>query len=265
MLFSGILGPNQYSQPPKRDEERTMRHSMGSIRYLGAVAIFAGTAVANNLQPASLNCADLRGSGGEGIATLSDFLALGSSTCSVGPLIFGNFQFSASATSGAPLALPGNLTVFTSWDPSSQLATLQLQGFTPYSVSDLQSALYRFQFAVDPAPILEGEDVTIDPPFGVVSGEQLFCTNSFLSDCPQQSLRRGVFGIGTPFSVRFSPPLALLDLDTRITLNPGLNTASGLDGLVFDFHVADPIPEPGTWMLVGAGLAVATAFRKRRR
>ena len=44
-------------------------------------------------------------------------------------------------------------------------------------------------------------------------------------------------------------------------MNPGLTTPSGFDGVVYGFNTTVGTPEPGTWLLLGAGLL---ALRIRR-
>ncbi|HXJ42386.1 MAG TPA: PEP-CTERM sorting domain-containing protein, partial [Bryobacteraceae bacterium] len=101
------------------------------------------------------------------------------------------------------------------------------------------------------------------PPHGSVSGFQSFCSNTtFNSDgfCTAGEANGLGFGINSPGSVIFSPPLSVIDTRTSVTLG---DTDSGFDGVVFSFAVA--APEPSTWALLLGGCGLAAGWSKRRR
>ena len=127
------------------------------------------------------------------------------------------------------------------------------------------TAGWLIRFTVDPPPVVAGEDVGFDPPFGPVFGHQSYCPDGLFSTagiCSSGVAPSASFSIGNPAFLSFTPALAILDTLTSIRLNPNLDTAAGFDGVVFTVSTT---PEPASWMLMPAALAIAGWGKRRRR
>ena len=234
------------------------------VAFLGAVSWLPQTATAGTLSGPT--CVT---------DTFSAYRQLnGSGGCNSGVLQLLNFDLFTIDASGGLQAASQNLLDAISVSPvwNSVAANLQLTigGFTPFPVDAAHSAGYQIRFTVDPAPILLGESMAMDPPFGNVTGAQSYCTDSVFVSNPggpgfcsnESSPGQTSFGIGRPAVLTFVPPLFTLDTRTSVLLNPNLDTASGFDGLVFNFQTTG-VPEPGTWGLIAASLTCLAFARSR--
>lgn len=201
--------------------------------------------------------------------SFTNYMSLGGGGCNAGALQLFNFDLYTIDASGtlhaASSTLLDGVGVLPVWN--STTGSLQLTvgafglytGFTPYSVDASHTGGFQIRFTVDPPPILAGEGMAIDPPFGTVNGTQLYCSDElFVSTsglCASgASPGLAAFSIGSPVYVGFGSPLFELDTRTSIIMNPGLTTASGFDGVVYGFDTTLGTPEPGTLLLLGAGL-----------
>ena len=190
--------------------------------------------------------------------------------CTIGILSIYNFDLFTLDPSNnqtpATATLLNTITVDPVWN-GSQLQMI-IGGFTQFNVSATQTAGWLIRFTVDPPPVVVGEDVGFDPPFGFVSGNQDYCKDGvFNTDgCFGTPLSTG-FTNSEGSSLRFSPALSILDTRTSIRLNPNVGTASaiasGFDGVVFT--ISTTAPEPSTLILIPAGLAIIGLARRRRR
>lgn len=216
--------------------------------------------------------------------TTSSALASGITGPACGPGTFTSYERLEGGCNSGPIQLLGfSLLINGQIAPSSFTDTisvdsvfrggaliLSLGGFEKYPVAATDSTSYQIDFSADPPPILAGESVELDPPFGRIVGSQFFCGDAFTitsslsaaaTACSQQGTLS--FDESHPASVTFSPPLVSLDLQTFFTLNPNRTTASGIDGVVFTIlTVPVASPEPGTWILMAGGLTLA-AYRRR--
>ena len=192
--------------------------------------------------------------------------------CNIGILSLFNFELytldPSNIQTAATTTLLNTITVDPAWN-GSQLHMV-IGGFTGFNVSATQTAGWLIRFTVDPPPIVTGEDVGFDPPFGFVSGNQTFCKDGvYNSD--------GCFGTSGSIgfsnfegaSVTFIPPLSVLDTRTSIRLNPNVGTqsavASGFDGVVYNISTNAAAPEPSTLILIPTGLAIIGFTRRWRR
>lgn len=244
------------------------------LAMLPAMFIFSQTASANSLPPACVS------------ATLFDYEHnLANQQCSIGILIFQGFTFSASGKS-----VSNNVPAPTPDTDQQILLTPSTGGFMlsqvngqQFSVLSGQIVNYNmgYQFVIDPAPVLEGAELGLDPPFGNVTVTQSYCNDSvFLSPSQCIAAKDNTF-------VTFAPQVLLVHnpdkLDDKITFNPpafafgSVNTAIVLDGTTgsagFDattgsstvINVATT-PEPST-VTLGCGallLAFSRKYRKRQ-
>lgn len=204
--------------------------------------------------------------------TFSDYVQL-LTPCAVGSVALSNFELytlSETGVRGDASAMLSGINVTPSWNAASGIMTLLIGGengggFLPYSVDATHTAAWEIRFTVDPPPIIQGEDVALDPPFGVISGTQRYCRDAMFTSEGCSSEGTLTFDIPTAASVTFASPLMILDTLTTIRLNPDYananGVASGFDGIIFTIHTT---PEPGTWLLATTSLALA-GFRRRKR
>lgn len=187
--------------------------------------------------------------------------------CGVGPYVFAGFQF---------LAIGANSTSITASNinvaPNSTLDGLNFSSpLFNGTFPTLQQ--YIINFNVDPAPIVGGESLSLDPPQGGISITEFACANVGFSAAqdaidpthPQCADGSTVFSItvtpGSPFAqFSFPVPAELASLRLLITLN---GTVTGLDGI--GSTTISSVPEPATAASLAAGLLFLLAARFRRR
>jgi hypothetical protein len=198
--------------------------------------------------------------------------------CSVGIENFSEFAFSNSGTATLDSASQIEVTPATAGGGMG-FTFSQFSG--QFSVPDNETALYQinYLFVVDPVPSVPGASLGMDPVFGNVSTDQLYCPDSdFMSSdsglfCqvpdpstftpqdlhvdntnPPASLNTGIVAL-SPVVMNYA------NVMTNISLNgTGLLLGSGFDsvtGLTFT-----STPEPYTWLLMLGGL-LAIIVRKR--
>jgi hypothetical protein len=188
------------------------------------------------------------------------------SFCDAGLLRLYNFELYTLDSQGARTAagseLLNTITVSPVWTPGADGGgnlELSIQGFT--GMNNGPNTGWQIRFTVDPPPIIGGEDIFLDPPFGSVFGFQAYCADDTLNSdqqCTSTDRQSVGFGIGDPAQLRFTPPLAVLDTLTSVTLG---DQNSGFDGLIFSISA---VPEPSSWaLLLGAG-GLVTWLRRRK-
>lgn len=192
-------------------------------------------------------------------------------TCALGPLEFFNFELYTVDAAGAATAADSNLLNLISidpvWNATTGAATLTMGGFTELTVDSSHTRAWKIRYTVDPPPVVGGETMELDPPFGNITGTQSYCADGIFAAPTGCNGTPGTAAFGfhdpsvnTPASVTFGSPLATLDTLTTIRLNPGLTTASGFDGIVFSVQT---VPEPAAFFLAGSALLLLGALRRR--
>lgn len=192
--------------------------------------------------------------------------------CTLGAVDLFNFELYTVDAAGTPTAagsgLLGTIFVDPTWSSSTGVGSVLVGGFTGMVVDASTTTAWMIRFTIDPPPVVSGEDMSLDPPFGVILGTQSYCADGLFNTSGVCSSGQGgvtTFGIGTPAQLRFPSPLATLDTMTTIRLNPGLNTPSGFDGVLFDIYTTQStVPEPGTWLMMAACLSFAGLGRVLR-
>ncbi|NDJ10053.1 MAG: PEP-CTERM sorting domain-containing protein [Acidobacteriia bacterium] len=192
--------------------------------------------------------------------------------CTLGAVDVFNFELYTVDAAGTPTVAGSGLlnTIFVdpTWSASTGIAQVIVAGFTGMVVDRFTTEAWMIRFTIDPPPVVSGEDMSLDPPFGIIQGTQSYCADGLFNTsgvCSSGTGGLATFGIGTPAQLRFTSPLATLDTMTTIRLNPGLNTPSGFDGVVFDIYTTQgTIPEPGTWLMMATGLGLAGLGRSLR-
>ena len=231
-----------------------------------AALLVSGAAFAAELNPTAPGC--------EGSSLISFVDGVNTGGCSVGPFIIDNVQFNASGTGGATPAGFDDLTFTPVWNGNT--LTIGLEGFNcdvpkdqhdenhtgRCDTSGDQTITYTFSFRLDPAPIIDSMDVSMDPPFGNIFGSVEYCGDPIIGTsgviCGQSG--SGGIGIGAPFSTTFRLPLSTIITGLQLNLGPG---TSGFDGLIYSYGTT--LPEPGSWALLGSSLIALGGFSRRRR
>lgn len=252
-----------------------------------AVVLCGGAAFADSLPTADFACSQL--------TTLADYessvgwnsgntcYVTGISTNASGPVFtLGDFRFTPTGSGAATAA---DLTVSATFDGT--FLNININGFNCnvnpathsadnpgcFDTSAESQIAYRIEFVVDPAPILDFEDISLDPPYGRISGFQQYCLDpSAPTDCggpiagPVDFVNGNITNtLHIPLANPFTGlPLSTITTDTTIVLNPGGTTQSGFDGIQFAFHTTT-VPEPGSLLLLASSLGLLAASAKRYR
>ncbi|HVW86882.1 MAG TPA: hypothetical protein VHB50_19485, partial [Bryobacteraceae bacterium] len=114
-----------------------------------------------------------------GIANLLAYQQMDGS-CSVGILNFSGFGFSASGTGDALLDSASQILV----TPATNGFNFSQVSHEPFTVDMGQTANYtiNYNFVIDPAPVLDGAGMSLDPPFGNVTATQFYCNDGFFGE-----------------------------------------------------------------------------------
>jgi hypothetical protein len=149
-------------------------------------------------------------------------------------------------------------------------------GFS-FGVGQGQTAGYfiNYSYFIDPGPILEGAELTLDP--GNVTITQFFCNDlNLVSPGPSPSCAsvNRELSLSVPpqtltvttanpnASIVFRPPaLQFGSIETEIALD-GTNGPANFDRITSSLVVIDSAPEPATCVLALAGLLVLAVRRK---
>jgi len=194
--------------------------------------------------------------------TLQSYLNLASQSvpgCSIGILNFDGFTFLSS--SGSPDAAADILvTPATNGFGFTQVSGTPFTGPAHYQIG--------YNFVIDPAPVLDGADLALDPPFGPVVITQYFCLDSTMTSGINPSGSANVVcngRIATPQSLTVTPqnPFASIVFDPIARIGGSILTdiqigAGGqFDGVTGDAHVtgSPATPEPVSAALLLSGLA----------
>ena len=206
-------------------------------------------------------------------------------SCTIGILLFNDFALNAS--SGAPggaadILVTPNLV-------NDTLAFSQVPGDPnqAFTVGANQPTTYQIQygFFIDPAPVLDGADLSLDPPMGAVSVTQAYCNDSYLANT-----RSGLacfdpitLSSAPPFpqtlsvvnptklqdSILFNPPATkFAEVQTTITLGADGKPAS-FDQIIAGTTVTNgtttTTPEPSLYFVIASGLFILGGARHLTR
>jgi len=223
-----------------------------------------------------------------GAVTLADYLSMfgtdsNGAGCSVGLQNFSEFDFNSSG-SATLLATPSQIAV----TPAiGGFIFSQIDG--SFSVPDNQTALYQisYDFNIDPRPATDASE-GMDPIFGDVTIDQYYCADSTLTFSVGNigpGTRECENANGVPFSpqdlhLAYDSPVPILTLTTGLVpldpevmesattqLDISLDGTGLVGGADFDSVTGDTFlaPEPGTWLLMAAGLLAILKHRRIAR
>jgi hypothetical protein len=195
--------------------------------------------------------------------TLASYIDLDNTGgCTIGDFTFNNFAFPAPVTAGNPtVATASEITVTpfnTSAGPGVSFGAM-VNGKNLFSISttsQTQSITYFINYLVDPGPVIRGESLSMDPPFGAVKATQEYTSASGVSlgritvtpDIPNDS-------ISFPFLV------SRLGVQTCIDMEATPGHPAGFDGIDAG-NVT--VPEPAGVRLLLTGLTICALLFVRR-
>jgi hypothetical protein len=203
--------------------------------------------------------------------TLANYIGLGATGCTVGPLTFSGFSFSVLSTGGSPLIVN-----------ASQINVTPLLGNTfgvGFSSSGFRESgnnfvNYSIGYTEDPeGPIQSLDDVLDDPvtPPGLGQVTTVGCLGAAFSGttCPTSTFSLVVFDAGTSSQLRASTTfsgVSILGIQKTITLNGNNSGNSANTGgsvtINGDRSSSTVVPEPGTFFAGALGLAALVLSRK---
>ncbi len=184
--------------------------------------------------------------------------------CTQGELIFQAFAFQKTTAAGSITA--ADISVTPNGVDGFNFFTPLFNGFFPVLER------YAIAYIVDPAPILAGDELTLDPPQGGITVTKYSCADNLLVFGDINNPATYVCSVGntTPYSLTVTPdnlsdsllyptPATFVSVLMIIELE---GTVTGLEGILSDNILT---PEPATfYMLAGALLAGLAAARRKR-
>lgn len=205
-----------------------------------------------------------------------------SQRCDVGILSYYDFQFQSLMLTASPVDNFNNLIQVSPSVSGSGLffSSAYVDAASMFAATGLTSVKYAIQYIVDPAPIIGGEQLSLDPPLGDILITEYVCKDAKFYGSIGVSPPTCETG-ASPYTLTVYPPLQYFDtvmfgsspaalLHVRqiieIGMNPSLNPDpyTGFDGTGSD-QILSNIPEPWNFPLVALGLlGVWNARRKRR-
>jgi hypothetical protein len=192
--------------------------------------------------------------------------------CSIGVLNFSDFTFRQTGIGPLDTAAQIELT-----PAVNGFGFTQVSG-NPFTVAAGDNADYLifYNFVIDPAPVVEGADLALDPPFGDVNVQQGYCNDSSFTIGEGVPVCIDSAGnLSTPQTLTvttespkaskiFNPPaLNFGSVRTEIKLD-GTSGPAGFDGVTGDATVVDTssTPEPASVILALGGLLAIGLRRK---
>lgn len=188
-----------------------------------------------------------------------------SSGCAIGILDYSNFTYRA--LSNAPAASDIILTPST----SNQGFSFTQAGGTPFVASAGEVVQFEIDYniLIDPAPVIHGSSIRVDPPTGNVTVTEDFCNDSiyyYPGTCyggPLDTLSVGTPVTGYPYSasINFSNPA--MNFET-VGILFTLDGPASFDGVITGTQLTIT-PEPASVLLVGVFLLGGYTLKRKLR
>ncbi len=189
-----------------------------------------------------------------------------SSGCAIGVLDYSNFTYHALSNA------PATSDIILTPSASDQGFGFTHAGGSPFTANAGQIVQFEIDFniLIDPAPVIHGSTVRIDPPTGDVTVTENFCNDSiyfFPGTCfggPVDKLSVGTPVTGYPYSASITfenPAMSFETVGILFTLD-GTNGASSFDGVDTGTQLTLS-PEPASILLVGIFLLGGLAVKKK--
>jgi PEP-CTERM motif-containing protein len=189
--------------------------------------------------------------------SVSDVTALPAAGCDFGGLTFSDFRVSGSAGfSAATVGLGSSSTA----SPTNVNLIYQLSTTPGAGPGDV---LLSYAVKAAAGLLITGIDLTNDAIMGPVTIGELACRVAFSPSgtcAPADRLAALVAGVGERKEALFASPVDFVFLHKDINV--------GVGGFISDFsnsHSLEPVPEPGTLLLLGSTLAGLGAALRRHR
>lgn len=205
-------------------------------------------------------------------ASLQTYLGLDATGgCTVGEFTFFRFTDPSPTTVGSPTVATASEIMVTPIQTASgagfqfTASTGNTNLFSVTSSSGTTSVTYFIDYSVDPAPVIGGADLSIDPPMGNASVTQYYCASDVLvNNCALGTESQQTVTTSSEVSSIILPnPSSFVDIATDISLvaTPG-NPASidAIDALVNT--AATAVPEPALFPLTGCLLGLLFVGRR---
>ena len=203
-----------------------------------------------------------------GSATLDSYIA--NSTfpgggCAIGILDY--YTFSYHAVSNAPADTDILVT------PSGQGFSFTRADGQPFIAAAGQIVKFEIDYniLIDPAPVLGGGDLSLDPPSGNVVVTEYYCNDSiyvYTGTCFGSTVNTLSVGTLPPFSltasITFPDPAQRFQATGILFTLDGTNGPSQFDGLESTLTVLDAVPEPRTTLLMSL-LLLAGGYKLRKQ
>jgi len=192
--------------------------------------------------------------------------------CAIGVLDYFNFSYHSSPTNPGPLSSDLEVSV------SGAGFSFSRADGTPVTALPGQTVQFEidYQIVIDPAPIIGGGDMSLDPPTGNVVVTEYFCNDvayRFTAACLGNVIQPDVLTVGTPVtgfpltaSITFANPARVSqNVGISFTLIGGANGAS-FDGLSATSQVLSLSPEPASAACLLFGLlALGGGYKLRKQ
>jgi hypothetical protein len=202
--------------------------------------------------------------------TLTSYIALASTGCSVGPttLVFRDFSLSLVSASGGALPV-GPASIIVSPIISGQKFGLNYAS-AGFNVTPGQFIQYLLSYTIDDPPIIHGFEMNMfDPPtppgMSSITSVECFGAAFIGSICPTSTITQMVSDNGiTPSltDVQLFAPFSIVGDRSTITLDAHLG---GTADIISFTQLAIVVPEPATAWFAGAGLVLLFTVRRRAR